>query len=98
MEPGVVMMLAVTPSLPFDRVPTAQLGMLLAPGLLAKSSLMVLRCFVNTKVVPLLSARTITLMGASGRLTPGFALAINGSFHFVILPRNMPAYAFRDNL
>ena len=30
-------------------------------------------------------------MCVSGRLTPGFSLAISGSFHDVILPMNMSA-------
>ena len=85
------MMLAVTPSLPLERVPTGQFGILFAPGFLAKSSLMALRCLVKTKVVPLLSARTTTLIGASGSFTPGFACAITGSFHCLTLPRKMPA-------
>jgi len=48
MVPGVVMMLAVTPSLPLDLVPTGQLGMVLAPTSLLKSSLIVLRCLEKT--------------------------------------------------
>ena len=78
MEPGVVLMAAETPSLPFDFVPTGQLGILFVPGLLANSSLMALRCFVKTKLVPLLSARTTTLMSASGSFTPGLVAAIAG--------------------
>src|ERR1700752_714126 len=88
--PGVVLMAAVTPSLPFERVPTDQFGRLLVPGLLANSSLIVLRCFVKTKVVPLLSARTTTLIGVSGSCTPGFGPAMRGSFHLVTLPRKIP--------
>ena len=71
MEPGVVLMAAETPSFPFDLVPTGQLGILFVPGLFANSSLMVLRCFVKTKLVPLPSARTTTLMSLSGSFTPG---------------------------
>src|SRR5271157_1581995 len=97
MAPGVVLMLAVMPSFPFDRVPTAQFGMFCVPGLFANSSLMALRCFVKTKVVPLLSALTTTLIGVDGRLTPGFAFAIDGSFQFLTLPRKMPTYASLDN-
>ena len=35
---------AVTPSLPFDLVPTDQLGIVLAPTFLLKSGLMAARC------------------------------------------------------
>src|SRR5262245_14329352 len=95
--PGVVMMLPVTPSFPFDLVPTGQLGIVFAPTLLLKSSLIAPRCCEKTNDVPLLSARTTTLIGRSGSFAPGFVLAICGSFHLVILPRNTPAYAWRDN-
>src|SRR6185295_8178524 len=88
--PGVVLILAVTPSLPLDLVPMGQFGMLLVPGLFLNSSLIALRCWVNTKVVPLLSARTTTLIGELGSFAPGFAAAISGSFQFLILPRNIP--------
>src|ERR1035438_3844812 len=97
MEPGVVRTLAVTPSFPFDRVPTGQLGMLFVPGLAANSLLIALRCCVNTNVVPLESARTTTLMALPGSFAPGFALAMAGSFHFFTLPRKRPAYASRDS-
>ena len=78
------------PSFPFERVPTGQFGMLLTPMFFPKSALTALKCFVKTKVVPLLSARTITLIGASGNLASGFTLAMAGSFHFVIFPLKMP--------
>src|SRR5208283_4852674 len=97
MEFGVVLMAAVMPSLPLERVPTGQLGILLIPGLLANSGLIVLKCFVKTKVVPLESARTTTLIGESGSLAPGFVRAMRGSLHFLTVPRKMPAYAFRDS-
>src|SRR5215813_4415270 len=90
-------MLAVTPSLPFDLVPVGQLGMVLAPTLLPKSSLTALRCCENTNDVPLLSARTTTLTGRSGSFAPGFAAAIDGSFQRFTLPRKMPVYAARDS-
>src|SRR5215467_7436750 len=91
-------MLAVTPSLPFDFVPVGQLGIVLAPTDLPTSSLTALRCCENTNDVPLLSARTTTLMGRSGNFTPGLASAIAGSFQRLTCPRKMPPYAFRDNL
>src|SRR5215471_16309747 len=90
-------MLAVTPSLPFDLVPVGQLGIVLAPTDLAKSSLTALRCCENTNDVPLLSARTTTLMGRSGSVRPLLASAIAGSFQRLTVPRKMPAYAFRDS-
>src|SRR5271165_2310124 len=98
MEFGVVWTLAVTPSFPFDRVPTGHAGMSFVPGLRANSLLIALRCCVNTNVVPLASARTSTLMALSGNFCPGFVLVMAVSFHFLTLPRKMPAYAARDNL
>src|ERR1051325_4160645 len=92
------MMPAVTPSLPLDFVPTGQLGIVLAPTLLLKSSLIAVRCLENTKEVPLLSARTTTLIGRSGNVTPGFAAAMAGSFHRCTFPRKIPEYAFRESL
>src|SRR5262245_24822262 len=103
MEPGVVVMLAVTPSLPFalvggtEALPCGQFGAAPSPGSLANSLLMAARCLVNTKVVPLLSARTITLMFLSGSDAWGLVFLIASSFHLVILPRKMPVYASRDN-
>jgi hypothetical protein len=51
---------------------------------------------VNTNVVPLPSERCTTPIGVPG--APGFSFAIAGSFHFVILPRKMPANASRVSL
>src|SRR5215467_2358733 len=96
-DPGVVLIAAVIPSLPFERVPTLQLGMLFVPGFLANSSLIALRCCVNTKVVPLLSARTTTLIGLAGSFTSRFEAAIRGSFHVLTLPRKIPVYALRES-
>src|ERR1035438_8694678 len=98
MEPGVVWTLAVTPSFPFDRVPTDHAGMSFLPGFAANALLIALRCCVNTKDVPLESARTTTLIGVLGSFAPGFALAMAGSFHVFTLPKNIPGYASRDNL
>src|SRR6516162_2230490 len=92
------MMLAVTPSLPFDFVPAGQLGMVLAPTSLRKSPLIALKCCEKTNDVPLLSARTTTLTGRSGSVTPGFVVAMAGSFQRLIFPRKTPAYALRESL
>ena len=89
-EPGVVVILAVTPSFPLDFVPVGQFGAFSTPTCVAKSELISARCLVNTYVVPLLSDRTTTLTGWSGSETPSFVAAIAGSFHFVILPKKMP--------
>src|SRR5215471_77870 len=97
-DPGVERMLAVTPSLPFDFVPVGQFGIVLAPTVLPKSSLTALRCCENTNAVPLLSARTTTLMGRSGSFAPGLAAAIDGSFQRLTVPRKIPAYAFLESL
>ena len=66
-------------------------GDVLAPGPLFHSWLMALRCLVNTKVVPLPSARRTKVMSGRAGCAPGLALAISGSFQFLILPRQMPA-------
>src|ERR1700730_14086550 len=92
------MMPAVTPSLPLDLVPVGQFGIVLEPTVLLNSSLIAARCLENTKDVPLLSARTTTLMGKSGRVIPRFAPAIRGSFQRFTVPRKMPEYAFRESL
>src|SRR5450755_283881 len=98
MELGVVWTLAVTPSFPFERVPTGHAGISFFPGFAANALLILLRCCVKTKVVPLESARTTTLMVLSGSFASGFALAIAASFHFLIVPRKIPVYASRVNL
>src|SRR6202035_2336192 len=95
--PGVVITLAVTPSLAFAFVPTAQLGIVLAPTRLPKSGLIALRCFDSTNDVPLLSARTTTLIGRSGSAVEGLAAAMSGSFQRFTVPRKIPAYAFLDS-
>ena len=94
MDPGVVVMLAVTPSLPFDLVPTGQLGIVPNPGFLAHSGFIADKCLVNTKDVPLASARTTTWIGLSGSFTPGLVFVIKGSFHFLTFPRKIPAVRF----
>ena len=44
------------------------------------------RYWVKMKVSPELSGEWMGTIAWSGRLTPGFAAAIAGSFHMVILP------------
>jgi hypothetical protein len=46
---------------------------------------------VKLKVVPLESDRKIGVTATAGSFTPGLSLAIAGSFHFLIFPRNMSA-------
>src|SRR5690348_9244969 len=97
MAPGVRWMRAATPS--FFAPPTAalagQLTDLPVPGPFFHLSLIALRCCVKTKVVPLPSERFTGVMAVAGSFTPGFWEAIFGSFHLVISPRKMPAYALR---
>src|SRR5262245_1629572 len=92
------MMLAVTPSLPLDLVPTDQFGIVLAPTCLPNDSSTALRCCENTNDVPLLSARTTTFTGRSGRVTPALVSTIAGSFQRLTVPVNIPVYAFRDSV
>src|SRR5262245_27132863 len=92
MAPGVCLMVEVTPSFFGEATILSLFGQFTvvpAPGPLAHSSLTAVRCVVNTKVVPLESARRTTVMSRSGRFTPGLAALILGSLHFVILPRKM---------
>src|SRR5215467_8948035 len=96
MAPGVCEIDDVTPSLPLAPTPVGQFGALLVPGPFFHSSLIALRCCVKTNVVPLLSARRTTEIGRSGSFAVGFDAAIAGSFLFVILPRKIPLYAWRD--
>ena len=74
-------MVAVTPSFFGEAMNlslSGQTTVLPVPGPLAQSSLIALRCCVNTNVVPLLSARRTTVMSRSGSVTPSLALAISG--------------------
>ncbi len=94
-------MVAVTPSFLGEATNLSLLGQLTVvpvPGPFFHSSLMALRCWVNTKVVPLASARRTTVMSVSGRVTPGLAAFSLGSLHLVILPRKMPTYTSRGSL
>src|SRR5215472_19162141 len=98
MAPGVCLISAATPGLPLPATPTGKLTALPAPGPFFHSGLIALRCEVNTKVVPLPSERLTTVILVSGSVTPGLTLVIAGSFQLVILPRNTPAYAWRESL
>ena len=64
-------MVAVTPSFLGDATILSLLGQFTvvpAPMVFFHSALIALRCLVNTKVVPLLSARRTTVIFRSGRL------------------------------
>ena len=90
MAPGVCLIRAVTPSLPFPATPIGQVTLVPSPTWSLNSGLIALRCFVKTKVVPLPSERSQTVIAVAGSFAPSFALAIAASFHLVILPRKMP--------
>jgi len=77
-------------------MPAGQVMFEPAPGPFFQSSLIAARCELNTKVVPLPSARRTAPMGVAG--APGFSLAITGSFHLVTLPRKIPTSASRVSL
>ena len=67
-------MVAVTPSFLGEATNLSLLGQLTvvpAPGPFFHASLMALRCWVNTKVVPLLSARRTTVMPGVGQCHAG---------------------------
>src|SRR5215510_2346856 len=101
MAPGVCLIVAATPSFLGEATILSVLGQLTvipAPGPFFHAALTALKCCVNTKIVPLLSGRRTTLIAVTGRVTPGFALAMTGSFHFVSCPKKMWVYASRDSL
>jgi len=91
----------VIPSLPFAPMKVPVLGhctVLPSPTAAFQSGLMALRCLVKTAVVPLPSERWTTVMDWSGNLAPGFAAAILGSFHLVILPWKISEYTSLGSL
>src|SRR5215468_6940625 len=101
MAPGVCLIVAVTPSFFGEATILSLFGQFTVvpdPGPLLHSSLMAARWDVNTKVVPLASARRTTVMSRSGKVIPGLAALILGSLHFVILPRKMAGYTSRGSL
>src|SRR5215813_1240593 len=100
MAPGVCLMVAVTPSFFGEATNLSLFGQFTvvpAPGPFFHSGLIAERCEVNTKVVPLESARRTTVMARSGSLIPGFAAWILGSFHLVIVPRKIAGYTSRGS-
>src|SRR5208283_1200120 len=88
-----------TPSFPFARIAfPGQLTRVAGPNRLRHRSLIAARLFVKAKVVPLPSCRTAVTIVRFGSLRPGLDLAISGSFQFLISPRKIPAYAWRESL
>src|SRR6478609_511007 len=98
MAPGVCLICADTPSFLAPPTPTGHSTDLPTPGPDFHFSLIAAKCWVKTKVVPLPSERCTTEMSVLGNFAPGLAAAILGSFHFLIVPRKMPAYASRVSL
>src|SRR3954453_20965059 len=86
-------MAAATPSLPLAPVPVGHLTVLSEPTFDSHSLLEETKKPVKPLVVPDSSERWTTVMFDDGRLTPGFCLAISGSFHFFTFPRKMSASA-----
>src|SRR4051812_35929961 len=80
---------AATPSLPLAPVPVGHLTVLSTPGPFFHSGLYAARKVVNSLVVPDSSERWQTVMSSPGSPTPEFCFAIDGSFHFLTLPRKM---------
>src|SRR5450759_2088033 len=96
--PSVWLMPCVTPSLPLAPRPVGHSTVLPAdlvgsppPTVVTQSGLALVRYVVKMLVVPEPSDRCTTLISVAGRVTPALAAAIDGSFHFVILPSKMPA-------
>src|SRR3954463_14333792 len=84
-------MAPATPSLPLAPVPVGHLTVLSDPTCLCHWGDASSRNDVNSFVVPDSSERWTTVMGLSGRGTPGLRFPIAGSFQFLILPRKMSA-------
>src|ERR1019366_8057130 len=82
-----------TPSFPLPPSPTGQLTELFLPTFDCHWLLTLERKSVHTYLVPLPSERCTTTMSCAGSFVPGFALAMAASFHFVIVPRKIPASA-----
>src|SRR4051812_18725081 len=80
---------AATPSLPLAPVPVGHLTVLSTPGPFFHSGLYAARKLVNSLVVPDSPERWQTVIAVLGSFTPEFCLAIDGSFHFLTVPRNM---------
>src|SRR5262249_51513464 len=93
-------MVAATPSFLGEATILSVLGQLTvipAPGPVFHAALTALKCWVNTNVVPLLSARRTTVIAVAGKFAPGLGWAMIGSFHLVICPKRILVYASRDN-
>src|SRR5579863_616491 len=91
MAPGVCLTVPETPSLPLPPIPVGQLTADPLPTLVFQSVLTFARYVVKILVVPLPSERCAIRIAVEGNFTPLLAAAILGSFHLVIVPRNMPA-------
>jgi Fe2+ transport system protein B len=66
------------------------------PTWVRKVSLMALRCWVKTKVVPDESERRTTRTGRSGNVTPGLVAAMRGSFQRSTWPAKISGYTSRE--
>src|SRR5437762_2160404 len=97
MELGVCLTRPATPSLPLPPTPVGQFTAVATPTFLPHSGEDLARKSHQMYEVPEPSERCTTVMSAAGRLTPGFSLAMAGSFHFVTLPRKMSARRGPEN-
>src|SRR5882757_11259833 len=82
-------MLPATPSLPLAPTPVGHSTAVPEPALVFHSAFDFDRKSVKLKVVPEPSERRTTVMASVGSFRLGLSLAIAGSFHLVILPRQM---------
>src|SRR6476659_362798 len=98
MAPGVCLIAAATPSLPFAPVPVGHLTVLSEPTFDSHSLLEATRKPVKPLVVPDSSERWTMVMFVDGSETPGFIFVIAGSFHFLIFPRKMSAIVVPSSL
>src|SRR5450830_333565 len=89
MEPAVCFMEAATPALPLPPWPVGHCTDLPAPTFGAQWGLWPLSHVVKMEVGPEPSARWTTWIAVDGSVTPGLSAAMAGSFHFVIVPRNI---------
>src|SRR5271154_1020775 len=97
MAPGVDLTTCATPLLPLlARLPAGQVMVEPLPrshALPAASS----RNLVKLAVVPDESARTASVIGVPGRVTPGLSASIAGASQVLIAPEKMPAITGADS-
>src|SRR5271155_4266269 len=97
MAPGDCFTWPVTPSLPLAPSPVGHFTAVPLLTCCDHSGLTAERYVVKAAVVPLLSARWITVIFEFGRFSPGLSFFSRGSCQLVILPKKIPASASEES-